>query len=197
MEGKLAWGWWLALALLLPISVHGAVIELSSTAAYSKTDFEDYKNTQRRFTGSIDFKFTPVSALQFEYMDSLSKTTTKVDVGLGLLGPNMQPRHQSIRDRVYSFSWVQNLVPSKWIIQPYVLIGGGKMERKYRDEIPARQQLFEDSQKTTTGVAGAGMRVFFLRNLALKAEVKTYVPKFKYSEWKHNQLLSLGFSWLF
>lgn len=175
-----------------------AVIELSGMLAYGKADFADgYKSTQRRYTGSIDFKFTSVSALQFEYTDSTTKVSYPINLSSMLITPRTTTQAISYRDKIYSFNWVQNLVPSKWIVQPYVLLGGGKMQRRLTKEIPELGLSESEVQNVTTGTGGMGLRIFLTRNMAIKGEMKTYVPKFQFSKWKENQLFSVGISWVF
>lgn len=187
----------LAALFFVAAPARAARVEISGMAAYGKNNMGDgYTTLQRRYSGSVEFKFTSVSAIQFEYMDSMSKYTSPVNVGTLL--PKMTEQLTVYRDRVYSFNWVQNLVPSDWIIQPYVVFGGGKLKRKVRQEQPEfAKVLVDDTQSSTSGTAGAGLRIFFLKNMALKAELKTYVPDFKFSKWKDNQMLSAGLSFLF
>jgi hypothetical protein len=195
MDGKKA----LLFATLMacfPAPVSAAVIELSGMVAYSKTQYDDgYRAMQRRYTASIDFKFTPVSALQFEYTDSTSKVSYMTDLGQLLAQDTRQ--HVNTYDKIYSFNWVQNLVPAKWIVQPYFLLGGGKMVRKYTIEVPELSYSLSGSQNQTTGVGGVGLRIFLTKNMAVKTEMKTYVPKFQFSKWKENQMMSAGLSWMF
>ncbi|MCO5144216.1 MAG: hypothetical protein M9962_14095 [Oligoflexia bacterium] len=186
--------------LLIPfiwaIDSRAAVIEISAMLAYGKSDFSDgYKSVQRRYTGSIDFKFTPVSALQFEYTDSRTKVSYLTNVGTLL--PYYTREAVTIEDKIYSFNWVQNLVSSKWVVQPYLVFGGGKMIRKYRKEYPEFGLSEQASQNVVTGVGGAGLRVFLTKNMAVKGEMKTYVPDFHFKKWKENQMMSVGVSWLF
>src|SRR5687768_15756259 len=96
-----------------------ATVELAGMLAYSTSDFADgYKSVQRRYTGSIDFKFTAVSALQLEYTDQ--KTFIGYPTTLGNRIPSTREEITYL-DKIYSFNWVQNLVSTKWIIQPYFL----------------------------------------------------------------------------
>lgn len=173
-----------------------AVIELSGMLAYGKTDFADgYKSTQRRYTGSIDFKFTPVSALQFEYTDSRTDVSYPVNIGAYL--PYMVVEQSNYKDKIYSFNWVQNLVPSAWIIQPYIVFGGGKMKRTFTRSYPELRLSQTLVQDVTNGTGGVGIRIFFTKRMAIKGEVKTYVPDFRFSKWKENQLFSTGLSLVF
>lgn len=183
--------------LFQPNFSHAAVIELSAMFAYTKSDYADgYKSLQRRYTGSMDFKFTSVSSLQFEYTDSVTESSYLTNIGTIIV----YNTKVSVRERakIYSFNWVQNLVPSKWLIQPYILFGGGRMDRSYKQDFPEFPgNSFEFKQRVTSGTAGAGLRVFLTKNMAIKSEVKTYVPDFRFSKWKENQLMSVGLSWLF
>ncbi len=188
------------LALLLfawaPASAFAAVVELSAMLAYSTSEYADgYRSVQRRYSGSIDFKFTSVSALQFEYMQSKTEIAYNTTLGQLILIPTRE--NITYEDKVYSFNWVQNLVSAKWIIQPYVVVGGGRMNRRVTDELPAYNYKSVTTQNVTTGTGGAGLRIFLTRNMAIKAEAKTYVPNFQFSKWKENQMLSVGLSWMF
>jgi hypothetical protein len=185
-----------AACILLPGRVSAAVVEISAMLAYSVSDFADgYKSTQRRYSGSLAFKFTPVSALEFEYMNSATHISYNTTLGNILTVPTREVI--SYQDEVYSFNWVQNLVPSKWIIQPYVVAGGGRMTRRYTDELPVYGYKQVTTQNVVTGTGGVGLRIFLTRSMAVKAEAKTYVPNFQLSKWKENQMLSVGLSWTF
>jgi hypothetical protein len=173
-----------------------ASIELSGLVAYGKTELanEGYHSMQRRYTGTISFKFTAVSALEFEYTDSVTNYSYLTDVGQ--VFSHLTKEEITSKDKIYSFNWVQNLVSSKWLIQPYVVFGGGRMVHSYTQNFPEFGYTGSVTQNVVTGTAGVGMRIFLTRNLAVKAEMKTYVPKFHFKAWKENQMLSVGLSWL-
>jgi hypothetical protein len=116
---------------------------------------------------------------------------------VGAMLPYYTQEATTYRDKIYSFNWVQNLVSSKWIIQPYVVFGGGKMSRKLIKEYPELGLKDTAEENVVTGTGGVGIRIFLTRNMALKGEFKAYVPKFHFAQWKENQLLSGGLSWLF
>ncbi len=175
---------------------HAAVVELSGLVSYGRVNFADgYKSTLRSNSGSIDFKFTQVSSIQFEYTDRITKVSYPTNVGGELAF--YTPEATTYKDKIYSFNWVQNLVPAKWIVQPYVVLGGGKMKRQLRREYPELGVSQSVTQNVTTGTAGVGLRVFLTKTMAIKSEMKTYVPKFQFSKWKENQQYSVGLSWLF
>ena len=183
-------------SLFTPGAASAAVVEISGMIALSKSEFADgYRSDTKRYTGSIDFKFTPVSALEFEYMDS--RTITSFSTTLGNLLLRSTKQEITYRDQVYSFNWVQNLVSSKWIIQPYFVFGGGRMVRHITIRLPEYNYSENTTQNVTSGTAGLGLRIFLTKALAFKTEAKTYVPNFQFSKWKENQMLSFGLSWMF
>jgi hypothetical protein len=196
MDGKK-----ITLAVLLGIfsalPAWAANVELSGMVAYAKANFSDgYNSVQRRYTGSIDFKFTAVSALQFEYTDSTTKISYPINISSVLPYPVYTTEATTYRDKIYSFNWVQNLVPTKWLVQPYVIFGGGKMQRDLLREYPELGIYQTITQKVSTGTAGIGLRIFLTKNMAVKGEMKTYVPKFQFGKYKENQMFSVGASWL-
>ena len=115
-------------ALLFWEKANATTVEISGMIAYSTSDFADgYHSMQRRYTASADFKFTPVSAFEFEYTDSVTNINYTTDLG-GYL-PKGTKQQTSYKDIIYSFNWVQNLVSTKWILQPYLVVGGGRMNQ--------------------------------------------------------------------
>lgn len=196
MDGKKVF-LWVLFAIMPGQWAAAATIELSGMVAYGRANFSDgYNSVQRRYTGSIDFKFTPVSALQFEYTDSTTKISYPVNISSILPYPVYTTEATTYRDKIYSFNWVQNLVPTKWLVQPYVLLGGGKMKRNLLREYPELGIYQTISQSVSTGTAGVGLRIFLTKNMAVKGEAKTYVPKFQFKKYKENQMFSVGVSWL-
>lgn len=196
MDGKTIRLLLLLLCLLTPGYALAAAVEISGMIALSKTQFADgYNSDTKRYSGSIDFKFTAVSAIEFEYMDS--RTVTSFNTTLGNLLLRQTKQEVTYRDQVYSFNWVQNLVSSKWIIQPYFVIGGGRMVRHITIRLPEYNYAENTVQNVTSGTAGLGLRIFLTKALAFKAEARTYVPNFQFAKWKENQMLSFGLSWTF
>lgn len=165
-------------------------------ASYAKSNLgNNYGSTQRRYSASIAYKFMSVSAIELDYMVARTTISTPTDVGQRF--PYITTQVTTYDDEVYSINWVQNLVPSDWIIQPYFKFGGGKLRRKQRIEFPEFGVKDERSQVVNTGVGGLGLRIFLTKNLAIKGEFTTYVPDFRFSGWKDSQMFSAGLSWLF
>lgn len=206
MDGKtVRWQTVRAIALLvatlvfaggLSRSASAAVIELSGMIAYSSADLGDgYTSLQRRYTGTIDFKFTAVSALEFEYTDSYTEFANPSYLDGILTTPIKEVT--TYKDRIYSFNWVQNLVSTKWILQPYFIIGGGHMSRHYTQSYPDIPFSQDSTQNVVTGTGGLGVRLFLTRSMAIKVEAKTYVPNFQFAKWKKDEAVSAGLSWSF
>lgn len=192
----------LAFALVACIALLGAgaanagVFEIGGTISYGRANLgRDAYTRQNRYTIDVAWRFTKVSAIELAYMRTRTKMSQPVYIDSVLFGTLQQS--VTLNDQVYSASWVQNLVPANFIIQPYFKIGGGRLVRKqlveYSNVIPKQ----EVSQETDTGVAGLGARFFMTKNMALKGEFVTYVPKFRFSQWKESQMFSVGLSWVF
>ena len=177
-------------------SASAAVVEISGMVAYSTSNFDNsYHSLQRRYTGTMDFKFTAVSALEFEYTDELTQYSYPSDLGGLLTTPTKEVT--IYKDTIYSVNWVQNLVSTKWILQPYFIIGAGRMTRRYTVELPDIPFKQETTQNVFTGTGGMGLRLFLTHSMAIKGEFKTYVPNFQFAKWKDNEALSVGLSWAF
>jgi hypothetical protein len=176
-----------------------ALIEISVMGSYGRSQFKvqggDYLSIQRRYTGSIEFKFTPVSSFQFEYTDSYTKNSAPTNVGVVVT--KYTTESMTYADKIYSFNWVQNLVPSTWIFQPYIKVGGGRVYRVQKLEYLEFGETYTVAQRLTTGVGGAGFRLFLTSTMAIKGEFTTYVPDFKFSRWRETEMFSAGLSWLF
>lgn len=188
------WFWLAALGLVTGDTAFGGAIETSVMGSYARSRLSDgYNSVQRRYAGSMDFKFTQISAIQLEY----SHTTTKISYKTTLNGILSYYTNYAVTydDVVYSVNWIQNLVPAKYLIQPYFKVGVGRMNRTQKEEYLG----ITDSvgQKVITGVGGLGLRVFLTRSMALKGEFVSYMPDARISTWKENQMFSGGLSWVF
>jgi len=196
MDGRTIQACALFACLLLPLPASAAVVEISAMVGYNTAQFNDgYRSVQRRYTGTLGFKFTAVSAIEFEYTDATTIVSYNTQLSNLLARPTRQESTQ--KDQIYSFNWVQNLVSSKWIIQPYFLLGGGRMTRVYKVGLPEFGFEQVTTQKVTQGTGGVGIRIFLTRSMAIKTELKSYVPNFQFDKWKENQLLSAGVSFAF
>jgi hypothetical protein len=171
-------------------------LEISGTIAYGKANLgKNAYSRQNRYSAEIAWRFTKVSAFEASYMRSRTKISQPISLDFLLF----QTINQAVTydDQVISLSWVQNLVPSSFIVQPYFKVGGGRLFRRQTVEYSALFSKQVVSQKSDTGVGGLGLRIFLTKNMALKGEVVTYVPKFRFSTWKDSQMFSVGLSWIF
>jgi hypothetical protein len=183
------------LSFALAPRAHSAVVEISGMASYSTSKFNnDVTSVSRRYTASVDLKFTAVSAIEFEYTDELSQYSFPSDLGL-LANPTKE--QESYKDTIYSLNWVQNLVSAKYFLQPYFVIGGGRMTRKVTMSLPEFGYGQTTTQNVFTGTGGVGLRLFLTKSMALKGELKTYVPNFQFAKWRDNEAFSAGLSWSF
>lgn len=184
------------LSLSTATSAMAGAIELSGMISYGRSNLGDGASSrQNRYTAEVAWRFTKVSAFELAYSTSRTKITQPVNLNSVIFTTVNQTTIYD--DEVYSASWVQNLVPSSFIIQPYAKLGGGRLIRKQRAEYSALFAAQELTQKSVTGVAGLGLRIFLTRNMALKGEFVTYVPKFRFKEWQDSQNFSGGLSWMF
>ena len=192
---------WLLL-ILCPLLVwiehsEAAVIETSAMLSYSKSTISDTASSrQNRYTASIAFRFTKISAVELSYSVAHTKLSQQLNFTDSILFSTIS-QSTMVDDQVISISWIQNILPAKYIIQPYFKIGAGKLRRRQKVEFSALLSTQEQTQKSETGVVGLGIRIFLTKHMALKGEFVTYVPKFQFSKWKESQHFSAGLSWLF
>ncbi len=194
---------WLAVFVLLLLLFPAAgqarpTVEISATLSYGKSELGNRAFTrQNRHSFSVAFRFTKVSAIEVSYLKSRTRVFTP-DV-LNSIISEVVDQTVTYDDTVYSASWVQNLLPSRFILQPYFKIGSGRVVRKQNVHYTSilSSENSENIQASATGVAGVGVRLFLLKNMALKGEFVSYIPKFRLSTWKDSQLFTGGFSWLF
>lgn len=174
------------------------LVEISSMFSYGKSDLGNGAfSRQNRYSFSVGLRFTQVSAIEVSYLTSRIKNFTPSILETFVAGSVDQT--VTYDDQVYSASWVQNFVSSKFMVQPYFKVGAGRFIRKQK--VSYTGVLADDGseivQESVTGVAGLGLRIFLLKNMALKGELVSYMPKFRLSTWKDSQLFTAGLSWLF
>ncbi len=190
---------WILLVLFSAIRAEARpAVEISSMFSYGKSDLGNGAFTkQTRYSFSVGLRFTKVSAIEVSYLKSQTKNFSP-DV-LDSLVSEVIDQTLTYDDQVYSASWVQNLLSSKYILQPYFKVGAGRLIRKQRVDYTGilASESTEAIQESVTGVAGVGLRLFLLKNMALKGEFVSYMPKFRLSTWKDSQLFTAGLSWLF
>lgn len=201
IQKLISFAWFLFVAVLfLFTSTANArpAVEISSMFSYGKSELGGGAFTQQtRYSFSFALRFTKVSAIEVSYLRSKTKNFSP-DV-LDSLVSDVIDQTLTYDDTVYSANWVQNILPSKWILQPYLKVGAGRLIRKQRVDYTGilSGESKETIQESVTGVVGAGVRLFLLKNMALKGEFISYMPKFRLSTWKDSQLFTAGFSWLF
>jgi hypothetical protein len=155
----------LTLSLLgsLEKEAHAGVVEISGSAFYSQSSYGDSNFTwTRRWGVSVGYYFLALSEIEFSVQDIFYKTK------LGNREEN------SFHDQVYSVDWVQSLASKNATVQPYFKVGIGQLNREavWKSAAGTTGPILYDS---VTGVAGAGFRVYVLKNFSLKVEASTYL----------------------
>lgn len=174
------------------MTVQAGVVELSGLVGYNRSELSETSvSRQNRYTGGLQFHFTKVSSIKFAY--SISRTRVSQPTGISF-APTV---NIEIEDKVFNVNWVQALVPGSFRIQPYLQVGFGRLWRSRTNEFPDLGLKSEASQRSETGVGGAGLRIGLTKRLNLKGEFTVLVPDFRFSQWKKNQYFSVGFSWFF
>lgn len=180
------------LCFLLAREASAAAVELSALVSYNRSEINaDTVSRQNRYSGAIEFYFTAISSIKFSY--TYARTRIKQPTNISF-APTL---NVEIEDKVLSMNWVQGLLPSKFAIQPYLQIGGGRMWRSRSNEFPDFP-LFnsEGSDRNETAVGGAGLKIKITKRINLKGEFTVLVPEFRFSQWKKNQYFSVGLSWI-
>ncbi len=169
---------------LTPNSWAGA-FEFASGFSYSRSFYsEDSFNWTKRLGLSLGYHFSDLSEVEFAFQDILERTVIS-----GF-------EDTTFHDRIYSMSWVQNLLAKSAAIQPYFKLGVGQLNRdasgNYLGFIspPARVD-------SITGVLGAGFRLYLTKTFAFRVEATSYLAKGSIRGWKNNVVVNFGLSLFF
>jgi len=161
------------------------VFELSGGFSFEKMDYGGGSyNWTRRYTGSLGYHFTARSQVEFSYGYSVNRT--KIEY------------YQDITttSELLSLSWVQELLPKEFPLQPFVKGGAGQLYRRisgtYYDGSSPPKRI-----DSLTAVLGIGFRVMLSERLGVKTEANSYLEAFKISTWKNNVSYMFGFSLFF
>ena len=181
---------WIALGLigctiLVPWKAAAGVFELSAGFNYNRRNYAEGSFTLlRRYGGSFGYRFTERSGIEFGFQDAVDHTLIEGYQDL------------TTHDRVYSISWVQELLGKESAFQPYFKVGVGQLNRDTSGAYAngASPALVVDS---LTGVLGAGARIMITRTFAIRSEVTTYLTGGAISTWKDDVAFSIGFSFIF
>ena len=166
-------------------SLAAAVGELSVTGSYSKSNLgNNAYSTSRRYMAALGVNLTSVTEIELSYTDTKSFF-------------NYDPvQTTTVTEQALSLSLIQSLVPSSWIFQPYVKVGGAQYNRQQSGTISGVPTTPTES-KSPSAVLGGGVRIYLLMNFSLEVEGVTFLPDMKISQAKDNFSATGGVSWHF
>lgn len=174
------------LTVLLPWRANAGVFELSAGFNFNRRNYDDDGSYTlfRRAGGSFGYRFTERSGVEFSYQSSYDHTVV------------MGYQDLTTRDRVYSISWIQELLGKESAIQPYFKVGAGQLNRTTEGSYAngATPPLVVDS---LTGIVGFGGRILLSRQFALRGEATSYLTGGSIATWKDDIAVTIGFSVVF
>ncbi len=192
MDGKRIFFFWASIAGAIaggvafsPDAIAGS-IELSAGFSYSRSNFndQDYSWT-RRLGGSIGFNLSEQTQIELSFQDIVDRT--KIEFFEDTV----------FHDRIYSANWVQALTGRSTPIQPYFKLGIGQLNRDATGVYQGGLTRPPTQVDSLTGILGAGMRVFFTRQLALRVEGTSYLTGGNIGSWRENFSVNFGLSFVF
>jgi hypothetical protein len=178
---------YLVSVLVFPLAVpaQAGLFEWSLGLNYGRTEYAGGSyTTQKRYGTSVGYNFSELSQIEFSFQEVLDRQKF------------VNFEDSTYHDRIYSFNWVQSLLPREAKLQPYFRGGIGQLNREanVRDFLGRSQRSQIDS---ITGVVGAGLRIFFTRELAFRMEGTSYLTGARLSTWRDNFAVTFGASLFF
>lgn len=155
--------------LLVSLPSHAGFTEIGASVNYRKTSIDEnnYSDTTS-YTGSISYYFWERSALELSYTSGLGKLSTKAS-GVGEI-----KRVQIAEFTMTSLDLVLSLSGKDDILQPYIKLGAGYVDKNIfmEDELTGRKLI--QSQSGVVPSAGIGIKVGLTKNLSLKLGVDAW-----------------------
>jgi len=168
-----------------PKQAAAGAVEFSFGFSFNKSNYSgsSYSWT-RRWGTSIGYYFGPTSQIELAYQDVTDRSKI---VGY---------EDTTFHDKIYSVNLVQELMPKKFPVQPYVKAGVGQLNRSATGMYAwgASPPLKVDS---ITGVLGAGLRIYITRTFGIRSEATTYLAGGAINKWKDNVGFTVGASFFF
>lgn len=178
---------WLAIAsqFLMLLPVWSGQVELSAGVNYNRSQYaaEDYSWT-RRYGFNLGYSFNDLAQIEFGFQDTLDRTHIS------------NYEDTTIHDRVYSVTWLQNLVGRSYFFQPFIKVGVGQLNRTAEGTY-AGGAAPPSRVDAVTGVLGAGLRLYLLKNFAIRSDVTSYLQGGSIRKWKDNISSTVGVSYYF
>jgi hypothetical protein len=177
----------LTTVMLIPRQAAAAdgAFEISFGFNFSRSNYTDNNFTwSRRWGTSFGYHFNDRSEVEFSFQDNTDRNH--------IVGYEDTTYH----DRVYSINWVQALTGKNAVVQPYVKIGVGQLNREATGTYAggASPPSVVDS---VTGVLGAGTRIYITKAFALRIEATSYLAGGSIGTWDDNFGVAFGASFYF
>lgn len=176
--------WTVTSSFIAPDAMAGR-FEVSSGFSYSRTDYgnSNYSWT-RRWAGSFGYHFSERSEIEVSIQDVVDRTL--------IHGYQDTTTH----DQIYSLSWVQSMLGKGYLIDPYVKVGAGQLNRDASGTYafggsPASQV------DSLTVLLGAGIRFNITKGFGIRTEVNSYLTGGSISTYRDNVSYNAGVSFYF
>lgn len=155
-------------------------ISLSGMGMYSRVRYNNSaESVTRRYTAAIGVLLTSITEIEFSY----TRATTDFQ------DDPIQTNHTE--ERIMSGSLVQTLVPSSWVVQPYVKLGGAHYVRKQSGTIYGVATEPTES-RSPSALIGGGMRFILSSTFSIKGEVVSIVPHMHWKDAENNVQYQVG-----
>lgn len=158
------------------------VFEISGSFSYYRSNFSPIDYTWKRRLGfSFGYYFTETSEVQVSLQDVFDKTFVT------------GAQDTEFHDQIYSLDWVQSFVGRDAVVQPYVKLGFGQLNRTATGTYANGGQppaIYD----ALTIVMGAGIKLYVTKSFGIKGEATTYLSGGNIRTWQDNLSFSIGTS---
>jgi hypothetical protein len=170
-----------AFAAMSSVQARAEKFEISAGFSFNRTNYSPGNfSWTRRLGGSLDFKFSPLSSIEFAMQHVYDRTKI-----LGYEDTYFQ-------DQIYSVNWVQNLFTFA-SIQPYFKVGAGQLNREaggtYGNGTSPNPRT-----DSLTAIIGVGTRVYVTRGFGIRIETMSYLTGGSIATYKDNVGFTVGAS---
>jgi hypothetical protein len=171
----------LAFAAIPTVQARAENFELSAGFSFNRTNYSPGNfSWTRRLGGSLAFKFSPLSSIEFAMQDVYDRTNI------------MGYEDTYFHDEIYSVNWVQNLFTFA-SVQPYFKVGAGQLNREAGGSY-ANGASPNPRTDSVTAIIGAGTRVYVTRGFGIRIEMMSYLTGGSIATYKDNVGFTVGAS---
>lgn len=173
--------------LVHPKQAAAGYFEISAGASFNRSNYgEGSYEWNRRWSGSFGYHFTQRSEVELSFSDSVTRTNI----------PGYQ--NTTLHDQTYSAAWIQSLLGSAALVDPYLKAGIGQLNRVASGTYDSYGGAAADSQTgSLTQILGVGVRIGLTKRFGIRGEANTYITGFRLSTWQDNVYLTTGLSFYF